>query len=106
MRELFMRGELSELIIVKFKTEGRPANWSYWFDSNFKTLYLICGIPKTTAILFKSFSKPVKGQSEHWGLCPDIRAVVFFIDCSKFRYESNGIFVLGVGFFFGQIATF
>ena len=33
--------------------------------------------------------------------------VVFFIQsffdfCSDFRYESNGIFVLGVGFFFLQ----
>ena len=26
--------------------------------------------------------------------------------CSDFRYESNGIFVLGVGFFFKQISTF
>ena len=26
--------------------------------------------------------------------------------CSDFRYESNGIFVLGVGFFFRQTSTF
>ena len=30
-----------------------------------------------------------------------------FGNCSDFRYESNGIFVLGVGFFFfRQISTF
>ena len=27
-------------------------------------------------------------------------------NCSDFRYESNRIFVLGVGFFFRQISTF
>ena len=39
-----------------------------------------------------------KGQRE--------KTISFFY-CSDFRYESNGIFVLGVGFFFfRQISTF
>ena len=36
----------------------------------------------------------------------DHMRVDFFWDyCSDFRYDSNGIFVLGVGFFFRQIST-
>ena len=36
------------------------------------------------------------------GLCTDDAWNIKLSHCSDFRYESNGIFVLGVGFFFLQ----
>ena len=50
-------------------------------------------IKKIELVIKKSFlgSRNIQGFAL-------IRAVLFY--CSDFRYESNGIFVLGVGFFY------
>ena len=73
------------------------------------------GSLKIDVLLFKMYSSPKAFffiKTIRYGLTISLIIQVFApvyeqSCCSDFRYESNGIFVLGVGFvFFRQISTF